>query len=480
MALTTVTLHGEILDPSSGDPAVGSVQFIILHELRDVVDNIIYSPTTYTATLDLLGEFTIVLPATDNPDITPVDWVYKVWVNTDVWQEQLYIQLPFAPGVTEFADLVPVDFDPCTGLTTATPITPSEADLFVLKTGDTMTGNLIINANLQVSGDANVDGTLTASYEGISGDVMRLLSTALSTGLTSGGAISVNVNPALIDVAAATGWIDDYDSTGIIGPANPALTYVSFAGQAGIAPLPGLVTYWLLDSAATVVTQATLPTRQQTRTHIFLGASVSVGGVVIAIRNLPMVQSQPGAQLVDLMTSLGAFNVLSTGNQITANGVNLNVNTNGGELFIRSYGINAGDYQNPHVATLDVQAPATFRYATATSLLAPFVNTIDVANYDPGGAGVVTPIGGGANTATTHRVFIAGSPVTNEQIIIQYGQTAYSSLANARAAIGSGTYTVNPLFTGTLTGYIVAIRTATDLSNVAQATFVKAAKFAAP
>jgi hypothetical protein len=346
--------------------------------------------------------------------------------------------------------------------------------------GDLSVGGALTFANLHVTGNADVDGTLTANYQGISGDVARLLSTALSTGLTSGGTITVNANPALIDIAAATGWVVDYDSTGTLGPANPAITYVSFAGQAAIAPLAGLTTYWLLSSAATVVTQATPPTREQTRTHIFLGASVSIGGVVIAVRNLPMVQSQPGAQLVDLMASLGAFNVTDTANRITPNGANLNIDTNGGDLFIRAYGINADVYQNPHVAPLAAQAPATFRYATATSLLAPFVNAIDAAHYDPGGAGVVTPIGGGANTSTTHRVFIAGSPVVNEQIIIQYGQTAYSSLANARAAIGSGTYNVNPLFTGTLTGWIVATRTAADLSNPTQATFVRAAKFAAP
>lgn len=153
MALTTVTVHGEILDPNGGIPAVGTVTWRILHELRDTVDNITYSPATYVATLDALGEFTIVLPATDNPDVTPLNWVYQVYVATDVWTEVMYFQLPFTVGVVEFADLQPLDFDPCTGETALpTPVPPSDYALFVLRAGDTMTGNLTILASLGVTG----------------------------------------------------------------------------------------------------------------------------------------------------------------------------------------------------------------------------------------------------------------------------------------------------------------------------------------
>lgn len=480
MALTTVTLHGEILDLDGLTPAVGTVTFKTLIELNDIVDNVTYQPTTFVATLDVNGEFTIVLPATDNPDIRPLNWVYQVYISTGTWRATEYVQLPFAPGTTEFADLERLDYDPCAQVIEGTPVPPEDADLFVLKSGDTMTGNLIINANLQVSGDANVDGTLTAEYQGVDGDVMRLISSAISTGLTSGGQISINANPALIDISAATGWIVDYNSTGALGPANPTITYVTYAGQTGLAPLPGQTTYWFLTAAGTITTQATPPTRPQTRTSIFLGATVQFGGIVVAFRNLPMVQSQPGAQLVDLMTSLGAFNVSSTSNSITPNGANRMINTNGGDLFIRSYGVNFGTYLNPHITTLSAQTPATFRYATATAVIAPFVNNVDVANYDPNGLGVITPVGGGANTSTIHRVFIAGAPAVNEQIIIQYGQTAHASLAAAIDAIGRGTYIVNPLFTGALTGYIVATRTAVDLSNPAQAVFIHAGRFAAP
>lgn len=152
MALTTVTVHGELLNLDGLTPAVGTVTFRTLIELRDVVDNIIYPPATFTATLDLLGEFTIVLPATDNPDILPLNWVYQVYISTDTWTATQYVQLPFQPGTTEYADLVILDYDPCADVILPTPLAPGEGALYVLKAGDTMTGNLTVLASLGVTG----------------------------------------------------------------------------------------------------------------------------------------------------------------------------------------------------------------------------------------------------------------------------------------------------------------------------------------
>lgn len=108
MALDTITLHGEILAPVTNTPAVGTVTFKILDELRDNGDNVIYSPQTFTATLDVNGEFSIILPVTDQADVTPLDWSYWVYVDTDIWVSGVfYIQLPAALGpVAEFADLL--------------------------------------------------------------------------------------------------------------------------------------------------------------------------------------------------------------------------------------------------------------------------------------------------------------------------------------------------------------------------------------
>lgn len=114
MAITSVSVHGEILEADL-TPAVGTVTFRTLIELRDTVDNIILVPTDFTATLDVAGEFTITLPATDNPDITPLNWRYQVYVSTTTWREVFYTELPVTMGpVVEFADLLPLTgIDPC-------------------------------------------------------------------------------------------------------------------------------------------------------------------------------------------------------------------------------------------------------------------------------------------------------------------------------------------------------------------------------
>jgi len=67
-------------------------------------------------------------------------------------------------------------------------------------------------------------------------------------------------------------------------------------------------------------------------------------------------------------------------------------------------------------------------------------------------------------------------------MLVQYGQTVYSSLTAARDAINAGTGFVptQASATGTLIGWIAVTRTATNLSDPTQAVFVNAGKFATP
>lgn len=116
MALDTIDLHGQILAPVTNVPAVGTVTFRIVQDLRDTVADVVYSPQTFVATLDVNGEFTIELPVTDSPDVTPLDWTYWVYVDTDVWNSGVfYMALPESLGpVAEFADILPIFDNDCT------------------------------------------------------------------------------------------------------------------------------------------------------------------------------------------------------------------------------------------------------------------------------------------------------------------------------------------------------------------------------
>ena len=312
-------------------------------------------------------------------------------------------------------------------------------------------------------------------------DVLDLERVALSSGIVAGGDISVNGgSPSAIDISPFIGYITDFTTD----PFNPSITRIDFPGVVGLerdaGSLARTVTSWLMDENQ-VITQVPSPTtNEQRRTHIRIGLTAQVGGVITIDQTLPIIMQQPANQLSDLMVSLGPFNV--SGNVITPNGVNLMVNQSAGKIFSQAFNHFVGPVQtnDPHVSTTQAQTPAQYRYTTSTSTTFGVLrNTIDVANYAPGG--IITPIGGGAGTSAIHRVYLFPANNVVDQLVIQYGGNTYTSLANAVAAIGAGTFTPNPMLSDSaLIAYVVATRTATDLSNPTQATFVSAGKFATP
>lgn len=470
MPLITVDLHGQVLQPGGLTPAVGTVRFRILQELRDPIGNVVYTPDTFTATLDVAGEFTIsAMPTTDNPDIIPVDWVYEVWVDTDVWKERFYVLLPESLGPTaEFSDLPVIAYNPCTG--TAATTTGTVFGSYLPLSGGTIAGNL------------TVAGTTTIRYgAGFTVDAGEMLSTVASTGVVSGGEINIDVNPARISLGPTVGYIvdtvSDQLSPTIIRVTLPAQIVAMDAGA-----LSRLTTWWLADSAGTIIQQSDRPTPEQRRTHLVLGSTAQNGGTIFLAESLPgWINSQPGPQVVDLMDALGPFSI--TGNTISPNGVNLSFNKAAGTLFARAFSYFIGPVltANPHEAVLPAQTPVTCRRATATDVLPALETLIDVANYDPGGLGVLAPVGGGANQSTNFRVWAFATTTVTDQMAIQYGQATYSSLAAAVAAVGTSTYIPNPRFVdGAFLGWISVIRTATNLSDPLQAVFTKAGKFENP
>lgn len=312
-------------------------------------------------------------------------------------------------------------------------------------------------------------------------DVREVAAATLSTGIVSGGDITPNaLSSSAIDISPFVAYITDFT----LDPFVPDITRISFPGVTGIemdaGSLARTVTSWMMDADQNITQIGSPSTNAQRRTHVLIGITAQVGGVIIVDQSLPVILQQPANQFSDLMAALGPFSI--DGNRITPNGVNLQVNQSSGRLWSQAFNHFVGPVQtnDPHVSTTIAQVPASFRYTTRNSpVFGPLRTTIDVANYDVGG--VITPIGGGANTSTIHRVYMFPNNTAADQIVVQYGQTTYSSLANAVAAIGAGTFTPHPLMlNAALLGYIAVIRTATDLSSSTQALIVHAGKFATP
>jgi hypothetical protein len=76
--LQLITVTGKYLNLSDGSPANGKVEFTPTTVLRNTVANEIIYPFPIVANLSGSGTFSIQLPATDDPDITPQGWLYSV------------------------------------------------------------------------------------------------------------------------------------------------------------------------------------------------------------------------------------------------------------------------------------------------------------------------------------------------------------------------------------------------------------------
>lgn len=104
--LTTITLTGTYVD-IQGTPISGSVTFTPQSIIKDTDQNQIIVNQTLTATLNANGEFSIVLPITDDTDITPQPFAYAV-EEVFTGGRSFFITLPVdTPDPQDIADLAP-------------------------------------------------------------------------------------------------------------------------------------------------------------------------------------------------------------------------------------------------------------------------------------------------------------------------------------------------------------------------------------
>lgn len=105
--VTLIPVHGQIMDIANGVPASGYVDFFLPAALIDQTSKIVLGPSRIRGALDLNGEFAIDLPATDDPDLTPVGWQYRVKVRTNIWTTDVNATVPYTTsGTLEFTDML--------------------------------------------------------------------------------------------------------------------------------------------------------------------------------------------------------------------------------------------------------------------------------------------------------------------------------------------------------------------------------------
>lgn len=106
--LTLVTVHGEF-DMPPGGGAAGRIEFTARYPLVGPDDDSIVPPFTIGADLDEDGEFTVELPATNDPQWTPTGWAYAVRGHAGGGRVGGTLQLDYLTTSVELADLIQVD-----------------------------------------------------------------------------------------------------------------------------------------------------------------------------------------------------------------------------------------------------------------------------------------------------------------------------------------------------------------------------------
>lgn len=255
----------------------------------------------------------------------------------------------------------------------------------------------------------------------------------LITGVLTGCVVTINADPTKYNITAGLIIVDDWST-----PSEHRMKVLTYAGVTGqIPPNPttsAFTTVSLEPSATEGVAQllekegggsgASSVTR---RDEVALTALIHAAGDGVITNISSDVQlAYWGIQTqLDMEILRGGIN---TGNIISANGVNLNLNRAVGTTS-KPY-FNAGtDNKKPVTITNDADAAFDFIYQKQPGVtFLQFGNTIDPDNYD--NAGTITALSN--NKWTIQRVYFFGQTPSTA---IMYGQNIYSSRAAAIAAI---------------------------------------------
>ncbi len=302
----------------------------------------------------------------------------------------------------------------------------------------------------------------------------RTTDRSAGTSWLEGGVLSINGgDSAKFDITAGSGVIvDSYTD-----PTVPVSTNVSWGSQTAVTLTnigTELFTVIAMDSSGNIVEFNTPSDNDRRKDFIVLGSFIHLDMATISVAlNIPVFALDSYHQLTGLADALGALNV--SGNIISANGANLNMNRSAGEVFeMRS---NTGvDVKNPNNSTTSSANAFTFgtfyRDGVGGRVQTGGVTEVPVTEYDDG-SGSLAPIPN--NKFIMHRVHY--NTLSQDQFL-EYGQIIYDSIAEAQAATTSEifeTTAVDPSFLGR--AWLIVKKSTSDLTSATEVLFVGAGKF---
>jgi hypothetical protein len=300
----------------------------------------------------------------------------------------------------------------------------------------------------------------------------KYLNNLLSTGLLTGGILSINADDdTKFDISAGAGIVvNNYTD-----PSNPTRTFVTWEDKIGVVD-PYLTsistTYINIDKDGELIFLTDVPSDENRRDYILLGWTdhtdlTTIGDII----SEPIYNCDIQAQLNDFFENFGAFNISGNiYNFLTG----LTIQRSTGKTFDgnANYSISK---KNPHIVSTDLEAPANLYYYYRDGVDDwindnPVTTTIDPNNYDDNsGTLAVVP----SDKWTIQVISFYSPTVVND---IQYGQRIYDSSADAESDIDN-IIEINPYNNyDTFRCWIIVKQGATDLSDTNQAIFRAAGK----
>ncbi len=289
-----------------------------------------------------------------------------------------------------------------------------------------------------------------------------------STGILTGGEVTINADPTKFDVSAGTGLIIDWQS-----PAAPIRKFIRWEALVGesVPNFASVFTSLYFDSSGTLIKDpAGIPDGNDFRNRIYLQSIVHQSGVQI---DLVSSGSNPAyevsAALYDYIRFLGPLN---KGNCFSPNGVNLTFDKDAGQTALPFIN-RANDAQNPTVQTDSFLSPVTnfsYSYQDGASGWTPvFPNSVIDPNFWDDGSGTLNTVTN--NRYTVQRLFWFPQSGTTT---VTYGQAEYQTIQDAKDALLTENPNLDPIITnnGSFTALLIVQEGATDLSDPVQAEFV--------
>jgi len=278
---------------------------------------------------------------------------------------------------------------------------------------------------------------------------------AISTGLLSGGVISINVDPTKFDISETIVVHVDHTTT----PGTPIVNQFTVPATTGIdADNIGVDGLGLvgIDSGGNIVQSSTVYTSEQRRDIVTVGGVLKDSGIIVSPINSPISAADVTAQYFDLLQAFGVFNI--EGNDVVPN-ANLSVDKNAGKIFSRGSNWQTNP-KDPNTTTLPAQSPASLVQTVQTGTLINVSEFIDPTQWDNGGVLNTVPAN---NDATLGRIYM----FPNGDLQYFFGQQVYNNLAAAVDAAGKESF-ILPATTvdaALLIARVAVRKDALDLSN---------------